>query len=172
MTRCKIPGNATKKSSYTPSTSRRLSIYVGSFFGLKLPTFTIPKWLEQVRRSPILAYDNNNSEHMSGARRRAQEWPQWERNPKPKQSSQLEEKRKPKDGMKNLRVVLFIKVTVSTTSFTCSHIYLFISHPMPLMTHDLCWTYKYQKLKLNFIYATLYLNNNNYHKVNLTIHYI
>ena len=48
------------------------------FFGLKLSTFTIQKWLEHVRRSPILANDNNNSEHKSGARR-AQEWPQRER---------------------------------------------------------------------------------------------
>ena len=40
------------------------------------------------------------------------------------------------------------------------------------MTHDLCWTYKYQKLKLNYIYATLYPNNYNYHNLNPTIHYI
>ena len=43
---------------------------------------------------------------------------------------------------------------------------------MPLMTHDLCWTYKYQKLELYFIYATLNLNNNKYHNLNRTIHYI
>lgn len=33
------------------------------FFGLKLPTFTIPKWLQQVRRSPILA--NRHSGHLA-----------------------------------------------------------------------------------------------------------
>ena len=70
------------------------AIYLSwKFFGPKLPTFTIPKWLEQVRRSPILTYDNNNNERRSRAQR-AQEWPQWERNPLPKQSNQLEEKTK------------------------------------------------------------------------------
>ena len=42
MTCCKIPENATKKSSYTPSTSRRLSIYVGSFW-FKIANIYNPK---------------------------------------------------------------------------------------------------------------------------------